>query len=175
MLRSARFFVSHGGDCPRQALRSLDSNPDKAAIFSGSHGLVRISASDGAQTAGDTGEADLGTQFAFATSLHGDGNRVQVSGDLGYSPAQTAGSPTASFRTTYSRNFMGTSPAVSAVTARQLFVPFRTTTASSVRGPPTIARRFCGPWRSAIRIRLSSPDSLTAEYGLELDMISKVP
>ena len=46
--------------------------------------LVRISASDGAQKRlAMTGEADLGTQFAFATSLHG-GNRVQVSGDLGY-------------------------------------------------------------------------------------------
>src|SRR4051794_8265055 len=51
-------------------VKSAKAQPssDKTAIFTGSRGLVRISASDGAQAVSSTGEADLGTQFAFATS-----------------------------------------------------------------------------------------------------------
>jgi hypothetical protein len=144
--------------------RSLDSNPDKAAIFSGSHGLVRISASDGAQTSGDNGEADLGTQFAFATSLHG-GNRLQVSGDVGY--GASALSPAASFRTTYSRDFMGTSPAVS-VTMRQLYVPFRTSSTTQTADSAPVLRTLAVSYADKTEIS----DVLTAEYGFELDMVS---
>jgi len=68
---------------------SLDLNPARAAMFTGSHGLVSISASDGAQTVNEDGQTDLGTQFAFATSVHG-GNRVQVSGNVGYGAASGA-------------------------------------------------------------------------------------
>lgn len=151
---------------PANALgaRSVDANPDKAAIFSGSHGLVRISASDGAQTAGDTGEADLGTQFAFATSVHG-GNHLQVSGDVGY--GAYALSPAASFRTTYSREFMGRSPAVS-VTMRQLFVPFRTTSTSQAADSAPVLRTLALSYADKTQIS----DVLSAEYGFELDMVS---
>jgi hypothetical protein len=144
--------------------RTLEPNPDRAAMFSGSHGLVRISASDGAQTAGDTGEADLGTQFAFATSLHG-GNRVQVSGDVGYGASVI--SPAAAFRTTYSRDFMGTSPAVS-ITMRQLFVPFRTTSTSQAADSAPVLRTLAVSYSDKTEIS----DLLTAEYGFELDMVS---
>ncbi len=143
--------------------RSVDANPDKAAIFSGSHGLVRISASDGAQATGDNGAADLGTQFAFATSVHG-GNHLQVSGDVGY--GASALSPAASFRTTYSRDFMGTSPAVS-VTMRQLFVPFRTSTAQAGDNAPVL-RTLAVSYADKTEIS----DLLSAEYGFELDMVS---
>jgi hypothetical protein len=148
---------------------ALESNPDKASLFTGSHGLVRISASDGAQTAGSMGEADLGTQFAFATAIHG-GNRVQVSGNVGYGAG--AGSPAASFRTTYSRDFMGTSPAVS-VTMRQLFVPFRTSSAAAgaVAADNAPALRTLAV-SYADRIEIS--DVLSAEYGGELDMVSYI-
>jgi len=145
---------------------TLDAIPDKSAMFSGSHGLLSISASDGAQTVNETGEADLGTQFAFSTSLHG-GNHVQVSGNVGYGAA--SGSPDASFRTTYSRQFLGTSPAVS-VTMRQLYVPFRATQSGDnpVSSPSlrTLALSY------ADKTEIS--DNLTAEYGFELDMVSFV-
>jgi hypothetical protein len=144
--------------------RTLEPNSDHAAIFSASHGLVRISASDGAQTAGDNGEADLGTQFAFATSLQG-GNRVQVSGDVGY--GASALSPAASFRTTYSRDFMGTSPAVS-VTMRQLFVPFRTASPTQAADSGPVLRTLAVSYADKTEIS----DVLSAEYGFELDMVS---
>lgn len=143
---------------------SVDSNPDKAELFTGSHGLVRISASEGTQTAGSDGEADLGTQFAFATSLRGD-NHLQVSGNVGY--GATNGSPAASFRTTYSRDFMGTSPAVS-VTMRQLFVPFHVGP-GGIPGDNTPSLKTLA-LSYADSIQLS--DSLSAEYGAELDMVS---
>lgn len=138
----------------------------KAAVFSGSRGMVRISASDGAQTGSDTGSADLGTQFAFATSLYG-GNHVNVSGNMGY--ASASGTPAAAFRTTYSRDFLGASPTVS-VTMHQMFVPSRVGQSligagdSSLPALRTLAVSF------ADKTQLT--DSLTAEYGLELDNVS---
>jgi hypothetical protein len=144
---------------------SVDTNPEKAAVFTGSHGLVKISASDGAQTVGDNGEADLGTQFAFATSVHG-ANRVQVSGNVGY--GASSGSPAAAFRTTYSRDFLGTTPAVS-VTMRQLFVPFRSGQTGGPDGTPTL-RTLALSYSDKKEIS----DLLTAEYGFELDMVSFV-
>jgi hypothetical protein len=147
------------------SILSAEANPDRAALFSGSHGMVKISASDGAQSAGMAGEADLGTQFAFATSVHGS-NHVQVSGNVGYGAG--SGSPAASFRTTYSRDMLGTSPALS-VTMRQLFVPVRTgqtNTPATDSGP--ILRTLAISY--ADRIELS--DVLSAEYGGELDMVS---
>jgi hypothetical protein len=142
---------------------SLDSNPGNAAMFTGSHGLLRISASDGTPTAGSDGEADMGTQFAFATSLHGS-NHVQVSGNLGY--GATGATPAASFRTTYSRDFMGTSPAVS-VTMRQLFVPVHAGPASPGDNSPSLRTMAVS---YADRIELS--DVLSAEYGAEMDVVS---
>ena len=72
----------------------------RASMFSDSRGLVKISASDGAPVMGDS-QADLGTQFAFATSVYG-GNRLQVAGDVGYGTGSAA--PSGAFRTTYSRD-----------------------------------------------------------------------
>jgi hypothetical protein len=139
---------------------------ERAAMFTGSHGLVKISASDGAQTMNDTGEADLGTQFAFATSVHG-ANHVQVSGNVGY--GSQSGSPATSFRTTYSRDILGTSPALS-VTMRQLFVPFRNSAAVG-----TLANDNSPALRTlavSYADRTEISDLLTAEYGFELDMVS---
>jgi hypothetical protein len=144
---------------------SLDLNPARAAMFTGSHGLVSISASDGAQTVNEDGQTDLGTQFAFATSVHG-GNRVQVSGNVGYGAA--SGAPAASFRTTYSRDFLGTSPSVS-VTMRQLYVPFRATQSGDSVSAPAL-RTLAVSYADKKEIS----DFLTAEYGFELDMVSFV-
>lgn len=152
---------------PATGLKSpaLEANPDKYAMFSGSHGLLSISASDGAQTVNETGEADLGTQFAFATSVHG-GNHVQISGNVGYGAA--SGSPDASFRTTYSRQFLGASPAVS-VTMRQLYVPFRAQSGDNPISSPSL-RTLALSYADKTEIS----DNLTAEYGFELDMVSFV-
>ena len=140
--------------------REMDA--EKTAVFSGSRGLVRISASDGAQMVGNTGEADLGTQFAFATSVYG-GNHVQVSGNVGY--AASSGAPAAAIRTTYSRDIAGASPAVS-VTMRQMYLParFGSPTADGLPALRSLAFTF------ADKAQLS--DALSAEYGFELDTVS---
>ena len=87
--------------------------------------LARASADLGGRWGADGGrygQADLGTQFAFATSVYGD-NRLAVTGNLGYAPM--TGAPAAAIRTTYSRELdAGIQPAIS-VTMRQFFVPLR--------------------------------------------------
>jgi hypothetical protein len=167
------FPVSSGGAFGASAdpvSGSVNPNDsEKAAVFSGSRGLVKISASDGAQMLGSTGEADLGTQFAFATSVYG-GNHLQVSGNVGY--AAVASSPDAALRTTYSREFLGSTPAVS-VTMRQLFVPMRagiTSGSGAAEGSLPALRTLALSYADKIQLT----DELSADYGFELDMVSFV-
>lgn len=143
-------------------------SPSESHIFSDSRGLVKISASDGASAASD-GQADLGTQFAFATSVYG-GNHVQVAGDVGYASGSTA--PSAAIRTSYSRELAGgVKPEVS-VTMRQFFVPLRVgqTLIGSFGGDgPLPALRTVGV-SFADKTQLS--DSLQMEYGFSFDNVS---
>jgi hypothetical protein len=141
----------------------------RGPVFTDSRGMILLSAGDGAQVS-STGAADLGTQFAFATSIYG-GNHFAVSGDLGYAPV--AGTPqSASFRTTYSRDFAGggVSPAVS-VTMRQFFMPMRM--GQAMAGSPndstlptlrTLALSFAD--------KTQVGDDTNLEYGFEMDNVS---
>jgi hypothetical protein len=150
-----------------------DSPSDKAqsssrsAVFTESRGLIKFSASDGAQVTGN-GEADLGTQFAFATSVHG-GNHLQLAGNVGY--AATTGAPSAAIRTTYSRDFEGWSPSVS-VTMGQFFVPLRV--GQSLWGSPAsdgslpVLRTLGVSFGDKAKIS----DALNLEYGFEIDSVS---
>ena len=163
----------------RPILRLLPSDPAKpsrgsvvsgarTAVFHDSSAVVRISASDGAQTQAATGEADLGTQFAFATSVYA-GNQVEVSGNLGY--ASGTGTPAAAIRTTFSREIAGDRPTVS-VTMRQMNVPTRV--GQSLLGSPSGEGPM--PLLRTLSISLSDKaqltDALSLEYGSELDTIS---
>jgi hypothetical protein len=141
---------------------------ERCGVFSDSRGLLRISAADGAQVVNDYGEADLGTQFAFATSVYG-GNRLAVTGNLGYAPM--TGAPAAAIRTTYSRKMDGgLTPALS-VTMRQFFVPLRlgqnTGPAASENSMPVL--RTLG-FSFADKKQISN--SLSIEYGSEMDIVS---
>jgi len=144
-----------------RATRAGHAN-EKSAMFSDSRGLVKISASDGAQGVGSGAEADLGTQFAFATSLYGD-THVQFSGNVGY--GSSSGSPAAAIRTTLRRDIAGTSPAVS-VTMRQIYLPFR---ASGTNDSSLPALRSIGV---SLGDKTQLSDSLSVEYGAELDIVS---
>jgi len=147
----------------------IESEGDKGAVFSDSRGLLRISAADGAQTVGDYGQADLGTQFAFATSVYGD-NRVAVTGNIGYTPM--TGAPAAAIRTTYSRKLdAGLEPAVS-VTMRQFFVPLRLgqgVAPNSVSDSSMPVLRTLG---FSVADKRQISDSLSLEYGSEMDFVS---
>jgi hypothetical protein len=158
----------------RPVLRYLPAQPaasDPAVhspFFSDSRGLVKISASDGA-TMSTTGEADLGTQFAFSTSLYGS-NHLEVAGDFGYASGSAV--PSAALRTSYGREFAsGSKPEVS-VTMRQLFVPIRV--GQSLIGNP----QSDGPLPALRTIGVSFDDkaqisdSLQMEYGFAFDNVS---
>lgn len=91
-----------------------------ANIFSGTRGVFSLSSGEGGPLSSAGHQTDLGTSFALATSVYG-ANRVAVSGNVGY--ASHSGTPSAGFRTSYSRD-TATGPEVN-VTMRQLFLPNR--------------------------------------------------
>jgi hypothetical protein len=140
----------------------------RTAIFHDSSALVRISASDTALTDAVSDEADMGTQFAFATSLY-NRSQVQVSGDLGY--GSTTGLPAAAIRTTFSHEIAGDMPSVS-FTMRQMNAATRV--GQSMMGGPTGE----GPLPMLRTLSLSMndkaqlSDALSIQYGTELDTIS---
>jgi hypothetical protein len=140
----------------------------RGPVFTDSRGMILLSAGDGPQVS-STGAADLGTQFAFATSVYG-GNHFAVSGDLGYAPV-TGGPQSASFRTTYSRDFaFGASPAVS-VTMRQFVMPMRI--GQAMAGSPNDntlpTLRTLG---LSFDDKAQVGDDTNLEYGFEMDNVS---
>lgn len=169
-------WVLRSASATRPVLRILpDLGPDNVnhpsrratAVFSETRGLVKLTGGDGGQVSGFGNEADLGTAFAFATSLFGD-NQVAVSGNLGYT-AQS-GMASAGFRTSYTRNLGSISPAVS-LTMRQLVLPRVGETLIS--GPGALGDLPALRTMSVSlgdRARLS--DALSLDYGFALDAVT---
>lgn len=156
---------------PSAPVSSASTSPSGARIaaFHDSSALVKISATDGALTDASADEADLGTQFAFATSLYSS-SQVQVSGDLGY--ASTTGQPAAAIRTTFSHEIAaGDTPSVS-VTMRQMNMPSRV--GQSMLGGPTGEGQL--PTLRTLSISMHDKaqlsDALSIVYGSELDTIT---
>jgi hypothetical protein len=137
----------------------------RAAVFSDTRGVLKVSAGEGSVATGIGNEADLGTAFALATSLYGN-NLLSVSGNLGYG-SQT-GVPSAAFRTSYSRSFAGGNPEVS-VTMRQLYLPARLSAALAGNDAALPMMRSMSAGFSD-ETRLS--DVVTLKYGVTLDAIS---
>ena len=156
---------------PVQSGTSFDSVALGTALFADSRGMVRISAADGATLSSD-GQADFGTQFAFTTSLNKD-NYLHLAGDIGYAPGSTA--PSASIRTTWSRELpTGDTPEV-AVTMRQIYVPLRigqgviSNNGGSQTDGQLPALRTLG---TSFQNRKEISDSLELEYGFAYDNVS---
>jgi hypothetical protein len=166
-----RFLPVQPVNSPSESSASSPSSSG-TSFFADSRGLVRISASDGATVSSD-GEADLGTQFAFATSVYG-GNFLHLAGDVGYAPGSTA--PSAAIRTTWSRDLpTGDKPEVS-VTMRQIFVPLRVGQGvignaqnGSAQNDNLPALRTLGV---SFENRKEISDSLQMEYGFAYDNVS---
>ena len=140
-----------------------DAVQTRSAMFADTRGLLKVSAGEGGLATGTANEADLGTAFALATSLYG--NTLQVSGNVGYG-SQT-GVPTASFRTSYSRNIAGGSPEVS-VTMRQLYLPARL--AAAVGGNQE-ALPMLRTMSAGLEDRTQVADGVTLQYGFTLDSV----
>lgn len=108
-------WVLRSSTATRPVLRLLPQEPQWQAASAGRHtgpfsalrGMVRLSGGDGSVAPTLGSEPDLGTAFALATSLFGN-NEVRFSGNVGY--GSTSGTPTAGFRTTYSRQSEGLTP-----------------------------------------------------------------
>src|SRR5262249_23584238 len=137
----------------------------RSAVFSGTRGVLRVSAGEGPLSSGIGTEADLGTAFALATSLYGN-NMLQVSGNVGYG-SQT-GVPSAAFRTSYSRNMAGGTPEVS-LTMRQLFLSGRV---SSTLGGNASVLPMLRSMSASFDDRTDLTDGLTAQYGFTINSVS---
>ena len=151
-------------------LPNLDSDRPAhrtTAVFSETRGLVKLSGGDGGQVSGFGNEADLGTAFAFSTSLFGS-NQVAVSGNVGYT-AQS-GMASAGFRTTYGRDLGAVSPTVS-LTMRETFLP---RIAEALTGGPGAVGDL--PPLRTMSVNVGDDhqisDAVRVQYGFSLDSVS---
>jgi hypothetical protein len=147
------------------AANTAPGEETRAAMFSGTHAILKVSAGDGALADVSGNEAALGTAFALATSVYG-ANNLQVSGNVGYG-AQN-GAPAAAFRTSYSRDLAGGSPEVS-LTMRQLYLPGRFAAAITGQDSALPALRTMS---AALDDHTRIADNLTVQYGFALDCVS---
>lgn len=165
-------WVLRSASATRPVLRLVEPAPDgrsrtgeRAAVFSDTRGMLKVSAGEGSIATGIANEADVGTAFALATSLYGN-NLLQVSGNLGYG-SQT-GVPAAAFRTSFSRNIAGTSPEVS-VTMRQLYLPSRLSAAFAGNDSALpMLRSMSTSFDDAAQLA----DNVTLRYGTTIDSIT---
>jgi len=169
-------WVLRSAAATRPVLRILpnfdpDFDPNRPArrvtgVFSETRGLVKLSGGDGGQVSSFGNEADLGTAFAFATSLFG-ANQVAVSGNLGYT-AQS-GMASAGFRTSYQRDLGSVSPVLS-LTMRQLALPRAGDALVGGPGAGDLPALRTMSINLGDQVRLS--DALRLQYGFSLDSVS---
>jgi hypothetical protein len=140
-----------------------------ASVFSGTRGMVSVSAGDQAPESSLGTEADLGTAFAVATSFLGQ-NQLQVAGNVGYS--SVTGAPTAAFRTSFRRDLPGGigSPEVK-LTMRQIFLPVRARLfESGVQNPDS------APLLRTLSVTLLDQKQIVSdlrlEYGFSMDSVT---
>jgi hypothetical protein len=148
------------------AVKTQRGDSERAAVFSDTRGVLKLSAGEGPLAARVGNEADLGTTFALATSLYGN-NMLQVSGNVGYG-SQT-GVPAAAFRTSYSRAMAGGSPEVS-VTMRQLYLPGRLGTA--LTGSPENALPMLRTMSAGFEDKTQLTDNVSLQYGFTMDSVT---
>ncbi len=169
-------WVLRSSTATRPVLRLLpewkDPPPQKttASIFSGTRGMVSVSAGDQASESSLGAQPDLGTAFAVATSILGQ-NELQVAGNVGYSSA--TGAPTAAFRTGFRRSVPGGigSPEVK-LTMRQLLLPLHAGALfqSGVQNPDS------APLLRTLSVTLIDEKQITGdmrlEYGISMDSVT---
>jgi hypothetical protein len=144
-----------------KTVRGTTQGEERTAVFQDTRGMLKLSAGDGPQSTGTGSQADLGTAFALATSLFGN-NMLQVSGNFGYG-SQT-GAPAAAFRTSYSRNVAGMSPAVT-LTMRQIMLPGR---ATALVGGQDSAMPMLKTMSAGFEDRTQVSDNVRVQYGITL-------
>lgn len=146
---------------------SRESNPTE--IFSNTRGILSVSAGDSGSLASDNYTSDLGTAFAIATNLYGK-NQIEFSGNIGYAPS--SGSPTAGFRTSFTRREKdGTSLSPEfTLSVRQVDLPTRngmTPVPEYQDGTPPLRTMTMGVFE-----QIDLPGSLHLDYGATLESVS---
>lgn len=154
----------------RPVLRILPGTPGPShnSAFTDSRGLVKLTGGDSGASAAFSDQADMGTAFAFSTSLYGS-NQLAFTGNLGY--ASGTGLPSAAFQTTFSRPFLGATPEIS-VTMRQLSMPDRPGFIGTPGSDSSVPR--LRTMSASIGDKARITDSVDLEYGFEMDSISYV-
>jgi hypothetical protein len=156
----------------RPVLRILDSVSDPqqrqspvGSAFSDTRGLLNLSGGDPGSLGSAFSQVDLGTAFAIATSLFGH-NELEFSGNLGYSPR--AGLPTEGFHTSFSRDGIG--PTV-AVTVQQIYLPMRGGSAG-MAGQPDVSGPALRTMSISVHDGIALTEDLRLDYGTSLDSVT---
>jgi len=140
---------------------SSSSRSAMASLFSGTSGLVRLSAGDSDPFSGNP--QDLGTAFVLATSLNGS-SQVHVSGNVGYA---ASGFPSAGFRTTFRRdNESGEGPQL-ALTVRQIYLPSLMGSGPAGSDTPALSTASLSTFD-----KMDIADLIHLEYGVSLESVS---
>jgi hypothetical protein len=165
-------WVLRSSGATRPVLRVLPELAKRApqgratSVFSDTRGVVKVSGGDQAGSALGS-EPDLGTAFAFATSI-GVHNQFQVSGNFGYSAY--AGAPTAAIRTSYRRDIGGLGTPEVKLTMRQLFLAPRLGAAmfGGIQDSLPVLRTLSATMLDSKQLT----DSLRLEYGASIDSVT---
>ena len=157
-------WVLRSSMATRPILRMVGEQRSQTSIFSGTRGMVNLSAGDSSTSASVGSQPDLGTAFAVATSLFGS-NHLQFTGNVGF--AARAGAQSTGFSTRYSRSLGGTLNPEVLVTMRQVALPAHIAGASS--------RDVLPPLRTltaSIMDHAQITENLQLEYGSTMESVT---
>ncbi len=157
-------WVLRSSMATRPVLRLVTEQRTPASIFSGTRGMVKLSAGDSSLASNAGSQPDLGTAFAVATSLYGI-NHLQFSGNVGF--AARAGAATTGFSTRYSRNLSDTMHPEVQITMRQVALPAHFVGSSSRDALPQLRTLT-----ASLMDHAQISENLELEYGSTMESVT---
>lgn len=159
-------WVLRSSHATRPVLRLLpqtssSSRSSMASLFSGTSGLVKLSAGDNDPFSGDP--QDLGTAFVLSTSINGS-SHIHLSGNVGYA---ASGFPSAGFRTTYRRDSQTEEGPQLALTVRQIYLPSLMGSGAPGADTPVLRTASISSFD-----HMDVADFIHLEYGFSLESVS---
>ncbi|MBI1895525.1 MAG: TonB-dependent receptor [Acidobacteria bacterium] len=138
---------------------------DASGSFSYTRGLVKVSSGEVTPFTALSNQPDLGTAFAFATSLFGAA-QLQLSGNIGY--AGNSELPMAGFRTSLSRSEAGVAGPQVKLTMQQVMLPARASAVLGSRDNLPALRTLS----ATVMDRAHITDEIELDYGASLDSVT---
>jgi hypothetical protein len=157
-------WVLRSSMATRPVLRLVAEQRPAYSIFSGTRGIVKLSAGDSSMASSAGSQPDLGTAFAVATSLYGI-NHLQFSGNVGF--AARAGAATTGFSTRYSRNLGDTMNPEVQITMRQVALPAHFSGAASRDSQPQLRTLT-----ASLMDHAQIGENVQLEYGSTMESVS---